>query len=154
MNICHNLKTQDVLDYGCGKGVLGKNLPFEIQEYDPCIEKFADRPRPADIVVCTDVLEHIEPDCIDDVVADLISLTKKCMFLSIANGDAVKKLSDGRNAHLIQENEVWWLNKFGKEMQLVSFDMQEKERSNSSKNYFDYIMFLSKRNKTELQNVE
>src|ERR1700693_285250 len=69
MNLCFQHNTQDVLDYGCGKSTLANNLPFKIQQYDPCVERYKAKPWPADIVVCTDVLEHIEPDCINDVIA-------------------------------------------------------------------------------------
>lgn len=101
--------SQDLLDYGCGKSTLAQNLPFNIKQYDPAIAKYAAPPEPADIVVCTDVLEHIEPECIEDVLRDLCRLTKSMAFLVIANRPAKKVLEDGRNAHLIQENEMWWL---------------------------------------------
>lgn len=102
------LKSQDVLDYGCGKSTLANNLPFDIKQYDPAIPKYAARPEPADILVCTDVLEHIEPECLDDVLNDLYMLTKRACFISIHIGPAKKTLPDGRNAHLIQENDIWW----------------------------------------------
>ena len=57
--------TQDILDYGCGKSTLANNLPFTIQQYDPAITKYSCPPREADIVVCTDVIEHIEPWCLE-----------------------------------------------------------------------------------------
>jgi S-adenosylmethionine:diacylglycerol 3-amino-3-carboxypropyl transferase len=65
-------------------------------------------PEPHDIVVCTDVLEHIEPDCLDDVLADIRRCTKKAALLVVATRPAMKTLSDGRNAHLIQEDFKWW----------------------------------------------
>lgn len=99
----------DLLDYGCGKSTLAQNLPFTINQYDPAIPKYSERPKAADIVVCTDVLEHIEPECIADVLMDIRDLTKEVMFLVIANRPAKKTLEDGRNAHLIQEDERWWL---------------------------------------------
>ncbi len=42
--------TRDILDYGCGKGLLAKNLDFPIWEYDPAIELKRTPPRPADLV--------------------------------------------------------------------------------------------------------
>jgi 2-polyprenyl-3-methyl-5-hydroxy-6-metoxy-1,4-benzoquinol methylase len=65
-------------------------------------------PEPHDIVACTDVLEHIEPDCLDDVLKDIRRCTKKVAFLLIATRPAIKVLADGRNAHLIQQPYTWW----------------------------------------------
>ena len=97
--------------HGCGKSTLANNLPFHINQYDPCIEKYAGTPEAADIVVCTDVLEHIEPDYLDNVLDDLQRLTRKVGFFTVATRPAVKTLSDGRNAHLIQRPVEWWVPK-------------------------------------------
>lgn len=105
------LKTRDILDYGCGKSTLAMQLPYSIKQYDPAIKKFSALPSPADIVVCTDVLEHIEPEYIDSVIQHLKDLTKKIGYFSIATRPAKKTLADGRNAHLIVEKSSWWLRK-------------------------------------------
>jgi hypothetical protein len=105
------LGTRDILDYGCGQRTLEKSLGFPIRNYDPCIAGLDAPPEPADIVVCTDVLEHIEPDCLGDVLDDLRRLTLQAALLVIANRPARKFLPDGRNAHLIQQGRDWWLRK-------------------------------------------
>jgi hypothetical protein len=97
-----------VLDYGCGKGLLAKALPFPIWEYDPAIPDKAESPRPADLLVCTDVLEHVEPDRLAFVLADLARCCKQIGFLTIHTGPAQKTLPDGRNTHLIQRDLAWW----------------------------------------------
>ncbi|QZO00385.1 class I SAM-dependent methyltransferase [Chenggangzhangella methanolivorans] len=68
----------DVLDYGCGKGKLAASLPeIAFVEYDPAVPG-KDAPPPAcDLVVCTDVLEHIEPELLDNVLADIARLARK-----------------------------------------------------------------------------
>lgn len=109
LQIAKQMNTQDILDYGCGKQHLQKGLPFPIQNYDPCIPELAKRPDPAEIVTCCDVLEHIEPACLTDVLADLHALTKQVLFINVACRPAAKFLPDGRNAHLIQETPNWWL---------------------------------------------
>jgi hypothetical protein len=63
------------------------------------------------MVACIDVLEHIEPELLDNVLDHLQSLTELVVMLTIDSGPAGKVLSDGRNAHLIQEPMAWWLPK-------------------------------------------
>jgi 2-polyprenyl-3-methyl-5-hydroxy-6-metoxy-1,4-benzoquinol methylase len=108
----NSLKRTDisVLDYGCGKGYLGKEIPFPIWEYDPAISGKDHTPKPADLVVCTDVLEHIEPDKLPHVLDDLRRCVKEIGYFVISTRLAGKKLADGRNAHLIVEKKDWWEN--------------------------------------------
>ena len=107
--------TTSVLDYGCGKGHLQQKIRH-VTCYDPNVPQFANLPAPHDIVVCFDVLEHVEPECIDDVLEHIRDLTKVVTFLNIATRKGSKKhtLPDGRNAHLIVEDTEWWKNKLEK----------------------------------------
>lgn len=102
-----------VLDYGAGKGGLKAALPeVDVREYDPAIPGKDTVPEPADIVVCTDVLEHIEPDCLDNVLRDLARLTLKVGHVVVATQpDHTKLLPDGRNPHLIVQPAGWWREK-------------------------------------------
>lgn len=111
--LAEKLNTTSILDYGCGKGYLAKALPFPIWCFDPAIEQYRETPRPADIVVCSDVLEHIEPDKLDVVLDDIRRCTRKIAYLVIHTGPAAKTLPDGRNTHLIQNGLDWW----GKQLQ-------------------------------------
>jgi|TARA_R100001244_G_scaffold49634_1_gene43821 hypothetical protein len=122
--MCNALNDEDILDYGCGKAELARLLPFKIQSYDPCIEKYSNRPRPANILVCIDVLEHIEPECLDDVLEDISSFTKKSIFLTVATAEALKKLPDGRNAHLIVQDYKKWLSKLWEHFTLVNYSQR------------------------------
>ena len=121
LDMCNSINDQDVLDYGCGKAELAKLIPFKIQSYDPCIEKYSNRPRPANVVACIDVLEHIEPECLDDVLEDIQNLTKKAIFLTVATAEALKKLPDGRNAHLIVQDYTKWLPKLWEHFMMVNY---------------------------------
>lgn len=112
------LEVDSILDYGCGKGRLAmafhRNPPqrsFAMELYDPAIERYAGLPDPADMVISIDVLEHIEPELLDDVLDHIKQLARHYVFLTIHTGPAVKTLSDGRNAHLTQEGAVWWMPK-------------------------------------------
>lgn len=103
-----------VLDYGAGRGTLAEALKplvsaaVRISEYDPAVPRIEALPTFADLVVSTDVIEHVEPDKLDDVLAHLRMLARKAVFVVIATRPSGKVLSDGRNAHLILEQDAWW----------------------------------------------
>lgn len=107
---------RSISDYGAGKQSLLKALDelgvsgFDYLPYDPAFPEYGE-PAPADLVCCIDVLEHIEPQYLDDVLRELAGLVRKFGFLSVHTGAAVKVLPDGRNAHLIQKPVSWWLIK-------------------------------------------
>jgi hypothetical protein len=116
-----------LLDYGAGKGRLGETLktlmptPPQICHYDPARPEWAATPQPAPFVTCIDVLEHIEPELLDNVLDDLRRVTASAGFFTVHTGPAVKVLTDGRNAHLIQQPPAWWLPKFLSRFDLVVF---------------------------------
>ncbi len=106
-----------ILDYGCGKGELGKALRgsdiIDFNEYDPAIPGKDHSPHPADLVTCIDVIEHIEPDCLVDVLRHLRHLSNQFLFLDIAlKFDKGRWLTDGRNSHQIVEEAPFWKRKF------------------------------------------
>ena len=117
----------EILDYGAGKGRLGATLedmyenPLVIHHYDPAIPQWADAPQPCKLVACIDVLEHIEPDLLDNVLDDLKRVTAGVGVFTVHTGPAVKVLQDGRNAHLIQKPPSWWLPKFMERFELNTF---------------------------------
>jgi hypothetical protein len=102
-----------ILDYGAGKQRLREHIPKHIdyRAYDPAVEAISAEPEPAEMVTCIDVLEHIEPECLDAVLDHLASLTQKYAFLTVHTGPAMKVLPDGRNAHLTQQPSEWWVPK-------------------------------------------
>lgn len=121
--IVNKLEVAHLLDYGCGSKMnLARNLKvrhaLKYQAYDPGVERLAGAPVPAEMVACIDVLEHIEPDCLDAVLDHLQALAEGVLFVSIHTGPAVKVLSDGRNAHLIQQPLSWWLPKLWERFEL------------------------------------
>jgi len=75
-----------LLDYGAGKCRLKAN----------------------EFVTCIDVLEHIEPELLNNVLDDLKRVVDKYGLFTIHTGPAMKILPDGRNAHLIQQPLEWW----------------------------------------------
>lgn len=115
-NFIKPLGISDYLDYGCGKGSLTTKIKMDYGvtgvNYDPSIPVYSQRPTHVfDGVVCSDVLEHIEPHFLESVLKDILSFGKKGYYLRIALCPSNKKLPDGRNAHLIIENQTWWMTK-------------------------------------------
>lgn len=101
----------NILDYGSGQESLRINLePINIPVtcYDPGRPGREALPAPHDLVVCTDVLEHIEPELLDNVLQHIFDLTIKGAYLHIATKVAKRMLTDGRNAHLIVQRPDWW----------------------------------------------
>jgi hypothetical protein len=107
---CERYDCRTVLDYGCGKGGLRGAFPA-LQEYDPAIPGKDAEPAPADLVVCMDVLEHVEPGKIDAVLDHIRRLTQKVLSFSICIIPASKTLADGRNAHILLKPSDWWVGK-------------------------------------------
>lgn len=118
----------ELLDYGAGKGRLGETLranigrPLTIHHYDPAIPQWSAPAAPCRFVACIDVLEHIEPDLLDNVLDDLKRVTAYVGVFTVHTGAANKVLSDGRNAHLIQQPPSWWLPRFMARFELVTFN--------------------------------
>lgn len=108
-----------VLDYGSAGGGLFKAIDgrfyvprhvMTFNEYEPFIAG-KNNPIPCDLVVCLDVLEHIEPEYIDNVLDHIAALTKSVAYLSVCLVEAMKKLPDGRNAHILIRDTKWWMRK-------------------------------------------
>lgn len=112
------IQPKSILDFGCGKGkLLGKirgTYPnIDTFGYDPAnpeFEKSIDDVK-VDMIISSDVLEHVEPEYIDDTLKFLKSRSK-FFFHLIACSPAKLILPDGRNAHLIVENNDWWRKRF------------------------------------------
>lgn len=105
-----NWGRKPILDYGCGKAILAHALgpAYRVTNYDPCISGMDTRPEPHPVVMCTDVMEHVEPEFVDDVLKDIRGLATEYAMFAICKVEAVKVLEDGRNAHLSQHPYDWW----------------------------------------------
>lgn len=111
MMLATELGASSILDYGAGQGSLARALRkdmIRVEDFDPAIPAFAFLPKPAPLVVCTDVLEHVEPDCMDDVIAHLAELARPWLFAVVSLVETAKTLSDGRQAHISLHPRAWW----------------------------------------------
>lgn len=123
-NVIKELHVRTLADYGAGK----QNLLVGLKKagvsldayypYDPVFPAYGP-PKSADLVCCIDVLEHIEPVKLDNVLEELARITTRFGFYSIHMGPAVKVLADGRNAHLIQQPASWWLPRLSEHFEVI-----------------------------------
>jgi len=116
----NNIKT--ILDYGCGKAkfhpllfnnikVPGSPMGVTVTPYDPAVTKFSNKPTGQyDLVLCIDVMEHIQEDKIEEVLKDLFSYSNK-VFLTITCYPAMQILPNGKNAHYTIKEPDWWKEK-------------------------------------------
>lgn len=114
------LQPQSILDYGCGQSNLVELIKKELDsnnekniktyKYDPAIESISSLPdEKVDLVINTDVLEHIPLDDLPDVIKKITILGKNTIFV-ICNRKAKLILEDGSNAHCSVYPREWWLN--------------------------------------------
>ncbi len=138
-------QAMSVLDYGCGQGSLKKALQplcdprVHIREYDPAIPGKNGWPGFADLVTCTDVIEHIEPDRLDFVLTHLRTLARKAVFAVIATRPSNKTMADGRNAHLTVEQDDWWMDR----LQKVGFTVEPGPMSPLKKPSRELVVILT-----------
>lgn len=137
VHLARKVGGRTVLDYGCGRSNLAKvverkpylgDLELEFRRYDPGIPGLDTLPEPADVVLCVDVLEHVEPDRVQAVIDHLHSVTQIAALIAIATRPAEKRLPDGRNAHLTIDHHVWWRDQLAKrdwQLSIRSADMIE-----------------------------
>lgn len=130
----HYLKdVKSLLDFGSGKGKFFQAIKeydnnIKVYSYDPVTSPI-ELPREVDMTYSSDVLEHIEPDHLDNTLDMLFDITNKYQYHLIACHPAKKKLSDGRNAHLIIETPQWWKNKLSKyDWNIVFEEVKEKDK--------------------------
>ena len=111
-------QSKTILDYGCGKAVQysKENIHNDYFHgimpalYDPAVEQYSVLPDGKfDMVICTDVLEHIEEQDLEPVIAEIYSKADKFVYLGICNSPADSFLPDGRNAHVTQKPLDWWV---------------------------------------------
>ena len=80
-----------ILDYGCGEGTLKSCVETagisdkQWTLYDPGMPEYSEKPEGKfDLVITTDVLEHVEPHMLRSTLYELYELTGKFLYNDIA----------------------------------------------------------------------
>lgn len=116
-------ESHTMLDFGCGRGEAYKSphklykqlgLPrAAVTLYDPAFMPTSALPKGQfDLVVCSDVLEHVPEHEVEEFVARLFGYAKKAVWASACARPAKKFFPDGRNLHVTQQPILWWEAKF------------------------------------------
>lgn len=114
----------DLLDYGSGKGY--QYLRDRVHEawggllptcYDPGVHSLSRAPiegRQFDGIICTDVLEHIDPEDIVDLITHAFSFLRpgKFAYFYICTRESKRLLPDGRGVHLTVQPAYKWEDHF------------------------------------------
>lgn len=142
-----------LLDYGAGEGTLkeylnGEAHSLQVYEYDPGMTDKQKMPEGKfDFVVSTDVLEHVEREYIDAVLAECFDKARFGVFHHIARSPTGHYLPDGRDYHILLESHEWWEQKLcdiaGGNFLLMECSsharLQRGEYKESSRFYFERV---------------
>lgn len=107
------LKPKVILDYGCGKGALVKELQklypkIDIYGYDPAISENDILPNiKPDLIINTDVLEHIPEQELPEVIKRISMIGTNCFFY-LHHKEAAQILPNGENAHCTIKPPIWY----------------------------------------------
>ena len=108
-----------ILDYGCGEGSLQEYVEYrgitnrKWTMYDPGVAGLEVKPEGKfDLVITTDVLEHVEPEKQDEVITELCNYANKAMFNEIACYETDVKFPSGpykgKDLHINLKIPCFW----------------------------------------------
>lgn len=130
-------KLNTVIDFGCGAGLataelirrgyratgvdfaanaLSENVPF----VEANLWSLPDYLK-GDVGICIDVMEHIPPEKVDDVLENIAGAVTKCVFHIESRPDAMGAVI-GETLHLSVHPQKWWINKLGEHFASVTTD--------------------------------
>lgn len=121
--VCELPAIRTILDYGCGQSRLvdwlAKLNDATAYRYDPAIPDYATLPlRQADLVLNTDVLEHIPKDEVDTFIRHISTISSRVYF-NISTVPATQTLPNGMNAHCTVQPADWWQERLAKSFRYV-----------------------------------
>jgi hypothetical protein len=112
VHLIGQLGCEKILDYGCGKGLLAdelsRRLGIDVAKYDPAVPTFSEKPKGEyDLVINTDVLEHIPEIELDTFLSGLVDLSDVAVLIPHMELSSVS-LPDGTNVHCTLKNSAEW----------------------------------------------
>lgn len=118
-------RARTLLDFGCGRGDAYRSphhvwkqwgLSYaDVTLYDPAFNRDNVLPpegKQFDIVVCSDVLEHVPEEEVDAFIERLFGYARHGVWASVCCRPAKKQFPDGTNLHVTVKRHDWWREKF------------------------------------------
>ena len=111
--IINEYSPNSILDFGCGQSPLVDMIKevfngISIHRYDPVFEEFSKLPNHiVDFVICTDVLQHVPEDDLDNTLKQITSLSKNCFF-HIKCTDHPTRFPNGEPSNITVRSKEWW----------------------------------------------
>lgn len=115
-------KHTTILDFGCGKGQLIRQLVNNLKNietndtmrwiygYDPAMPAYEILPNHTfDLVIANDVFEHFDPKEVDEELKLINHLSTRGIFANISCRAAVHHLPNGQNCHTTLMKPDEWL---------------------------------------------
>lgn len=124
--LAREVNAKTMLDFGCGRGDAYRT-PHKIYHqwgfsrqnvtlYDPAFKRDSGLPLGGfDLVICSDVLEHIPEEEVDGFIARLFGHANRSVWASVCCRPAKKTFPDGTNLHVTVKPFAWWDEKFQKQ---------------------------------------
>ena len=111
-------RAKSVLDYGAGSSAFRKEIEvqfpkykYTIHEYEPGRVELSNDPPVCDASICFDVMEHIEPEYVDNVIKHIYDKTNYWTFQDICLKASYNYFPSGKNLHLTVKPAEWWIEK-------------------------------------------
>ena len=112
-----------VLDYGLGLGDAYASPHYlhrdwgmkrkQVTLYDPAFLRFANKPESLfDAVLCSDVLEHVPEERVEDTLRELVAYSTKFVWASVCCRPARKTFPGTNiNLHVTVKPLEWWMER-------------------------------------------
>ena len=128
-------KNDKIVDLGCGSGrsvKLMRDQGFDAYGIDLIKSRYIDDipftqanlwnlpDKKFDYIFCTDVLEHIPTDRIEDVLDNMRKICGKGIFLAVATRPDQAGKYINETLHLTVQDVNWWLEHLGSRFQTLS----------------------------------
>jgi hypothetical protein len=113
--LIHQRRIDSILSHGCGGGadvLLWRSHLPQHRGYDPHEPRWSAKPEGYfDLVVSTDVAEHVEEAFVPAYLAEIAGFMHgdSILIIVVSTVPALHLLPDGRNAHVTIHPVAWWL---------------------------------------------
>ena len=167
IEIIKRFNFESVIDFGAAKGYLvhalrqlGKDAygedisDYALENCFPSVKEFLSKPsfRKTDLLICKDVMEHINEDEVESTLKFLYTKADQFLFvIPLGDNDSFRiREYEIDKSHVTKKDEDWWIDKFRKcGFMIISFDysMGKIKEKWTSTDPFGNGFFILEKNK-------